>query len=58
MKDIRTLTVEKIRAYHKEYYRPDNMCVCITGKVYPTPPEPFMFITFTVWVVALIPASK
>ncbi|KAJ1495585.1 hypothetical protein T484DRAFT_1762020 [Baffinella frigidus] len=33
MKDIRTLTVEKIRAYHKEYYRPDNMCVCITGKV-------------------------
>ena len=33
MKDIRTLTVEKIRAYHHQYYRPDNMCVFITGKV-------------------------
>eukprot|EP00960_Hanusia_phi_P022131 655544-Hanusia_phi.AAC.1 len=33
MAEIRTLTVEKIRAYHAEYYRPDNMCIIITGKV-------------------------
>ena len=31
MADIRTLTVEQIRQYHKDYYRPDNMFIIVTG---------------------------
>ena len=27
MKDLRTLTIETIRVYHKSYYRPDNLTV-------------------------------
>lgn len=34
MKDIRdSLTVEKIREYHKRYYRAENLAVVIAGKV-------------------------
>ena len=33
MSQIRTLTVEQVRQYHKEYYRPDNTFVIVAGKV-------------------------
>ncbi|KAK4519276.1 uncharacterized protein ATC70_009508 [Mucor velutinosus] len=33
MERLRELSVEKIRDYHKSYYRPDNLCLIITGKV-------------------------
>lgn len=35
LENLRTLSVEKVRQYHKTYYRPDNVCVVITGKVTP-----------------------
>ncbi|KAI9030874.1 Metalloenzyme, LuxS/M16 peptidase-like protein [Phycomyces nitens] len=35
MERLRELSVEKIRDYHKAYYRPDNLCLIITGKVDP-----------------------
>ncbi|CAG8543440.1 8472_t:CDS:10 [Ambispora gerdemannii] len=33
MECIRKLNVDKIRQYHRDYYRPDNLCLIITGKV-------------------------
>ncbi len=33
MKNLRSLTAEKIRHYHRDYYRPENLCLIITGKV-------------------------
>lgn len=35
MADIRTLTLERIKKYHMDYYRPDNACLIVTGKVDP-----------------------
>ena len=36
LKDLReSTTIEKVRAYHKKYYRPDNMFLTITGNVDP-----------------------
>ena len=36
LKDLReSTTIEKVRAYHKKYYRPDNMFLTITGNVEP-----------------------
>jgi Zn-dependent M16 (insulinase) family peptidase len=31
--NLRTLTVEKVREYHRSFYRPQNLCLIITGKV-------------------------
>ncbi|KAI8369556.1 Metalloenzyme, LuxS/M16 peptidase-like protein [Radiomyces spectabilis] len=33
MERLRELSVDKIRSYHQSYYRPDNLCLVITGKV-------------------------
>lgn len=34
MKNLReTLTNDKIRAFHREFYRPENLCVVVTGQV-------------------------
>ncbi|CDS09692.1 hypothetical protein LRAMOSA02369 [Lichtheimia ramosa] len=33
MERLRELSVEKIRGYHRDYYRPDNLCLVITGTV-------------------------
>ncbi|KAI9323607.1 Metalloenzyme, LuxS/M16 peptidase-like protein [Dichotomocladium elegans] len=33
MERLRELSVEKIRGYHKAYYRPDNLCLIITGTI-------------------------
>lgn len=34
LKDIRdSLNNEKIRKYHASFYRPENICICITGQV-------------------------
>ncbi|GAB5591544.1 hypothetical protein Unana1_06444 [Umbelopsis nana] len=33
MKELRDISVDQIRDYHKSYYRPDNLCLIITGKV-------------------------
>ncbi|KAI9272698.1 Metalloenzyme, LuxS/M16 peptidase-like protein [Phascolomyces articulosus] len=33
MERLRELSVEKIRKYHRDYYRPDNLCLIITGTV-------------------------
>ncbi|CAG8678658.1 5107_t:CDS:10, partial [Funneliformis mosseae] len=33
MEKLRTLSVETIRQYHKDYYRPDNLCLIITGNI-------------------------
>ncbi|KAJ2964301.1 hypothetical protein NQZ79_g838 [Umbelopsis isabellina] len=33
MKELRDITVDQIRDYHKSYYRPDNLCLIITGKI-------------------------
>jgi Zn-dependent M16 (insulinase) family peptidase len=35
MKNLRSLTVEKVRQYHKDFYRPDNLCLVISGKIVP-----------------------
>jgi Zn-dependent M16 (insulinase) family peptidase len=33
MSNLRTLTVEKVRRYHREYYTPDNTILVLTGNV-------------------------
>ena len=33
MKELRTLTHETVQAYHQEFYRPDNLCLIITGNI-------------------------
>ena len=33
MSEIRQLTNATVRAYHQQYYRPDNMCLIVTGPV-------------------------
>ncbi|KAI9276163.1 Metalloenzyme, LuxS/M16 peptidase-like protein [Sporodiniella umbellata] len=33
MERLRELSSDQIRDYHKSYYRPDNLCLVITGKV-------------------------
>lgn len=30
---LRKLTVDEIRQYHKAYYKPQNLCLFVTGKV-------------------------
>ena len=36
LKSIReSTTIEKVRAYHQKYYRPENMYITITGNVDP-----------------------
>mmetsp|Transcript_7633 Transcript_7633/g.28614 ORF Transcript_7633/g.28614 Transcript_7633/m.28614 type:complete len:1066 (-) Transcript_7633:1378-4575(-) len=39
VKDLRSLTVEQVRNFHRKYYRPDNICVVMTGEL--TPEEAF-----------------
>jgi len=31
LKDIRELTAKRVRDYHAQYYRPDNLCLIISG---------------------------
>lgn len=33
MKDLRVLTADEVRQYHRDYYRPDNLCCIVAGKV-------------------------
>ncbi|KAF9435543.1 hypothetical protein BGZ76_006085 [Entomortierella beljakovae] len=33
MSNLRSLNAEKIRQYHRDYYRPDNLCLVISGRV-------------------------
>lgn len=33
--NLRNLTVEGVRHYHRDYYRPDNLCVIVVGPVEP-----------------------
>ncbi|KAF9189909.1 hypothetical protein BGZ51_009188 [Haplosporangium sp. Z 767] len=33
MSCLRSLKAEKIRQYHRDYYRPDNLCLIISGRV-------------------------
>ncbi|KAI9221340.1 Metalloenzyme, LuxS/M16 peptidase-like protein [Blastocladiella britannica] len=33
MRKLRDLDIDQIRKYHKHYYRPDNLCLIISGKV-------------------------
>uniref|UniRef100_A0A7S2WKA3 Peptidase M16C associated domain-containing protein n=1 Tax=Rhizochromulina marina TaxID=1034831 RepID=A0A7S2WKA3_9STRA len=33
MKNLRVLTADQVRQYHAEYYRADNLCLVVTGKV-------------------------
>jgi Zn-dependent M16 (insulinase) family peptidase len=33
MKNLRSLSAETIRQYHRDFYRPENLCLIITGKV-------------------------
>ncbi|KAG7892759.1 hypothetical protein KL936_000933 [Ogataea polymorpha] len=33
VENLRTLTSDEIRQFHKEHYRPDNLCLIITGMV-------------------------
>eukprot|EP00736_Rhodelphis_marinus_P008270 Rmarinus@m.16579 len=33
--NLRALTVETVRQYHRDYYRPDNLCVIIAGVIKP-----------------------
>lgn len=33
MANLRNLTVEQVRRYHREYYRPDNLCIIVAGQV-------------------------
>ncbi|KAF9918748.1 hypothetical protein BX616_006122 [Lobosporangium transversale] len=33
MANLRSLKAEKIRQYHRDYYRPDNLCLIISGRV-------------------------
>lgn len=33
MANLRTLTVDKVRRYHQEYYTPDNIILIVTGNV-------------------------
>ncbi|KAF9963915.1 hypothetical protein BGZ65_006325 [Modicella reniformis] len=33
MSCLRSLKAEKIRQYHRDYYRPDNLCLVISGRV-------------------------
>lgn len=33
MKDLRALTSAQVRDYHRDYYRPDNLTIVVTGQV-------------------------
>ncbi|KAF9586373.1 hypothetical protein BGW38_006117 [Lunasporangiospora selenospora] len=33
MANLRSLGAEKIRQYHRDYYRPDNLCLIVSGQV-------------------------
>ncbi|KAI1310239.1 hypothetical protein EDD11_003855 [Mortierella claussenii] len=33
MSNLRLLKAEKIRQYHRDYYRPDNLCLIISGRI-------------------------
>lgn len=33
MEETRKLTIDRIRAYHKEYYRPENLAIIVTGQL-------------------------
>ncbi|KAF9100744.1 hypothetical protein BGX29_006292 [Mortierella sp. GBA35] len=33
MSNLRSLEAEKIRQYHRDYYRPDNLCLIVSGRV-------------------------
>ena len=33
LKDIRALKADTVRAYHEQYYRPENLCVIVVGQV-------------------------
>ncbi|CAG8584128.1 538_t:CDS:10 [Diversispora eburnea] len=33
MECLRKLGVEKVRKYHSDYYKPDNLCLIVTGKL-------------------------
>jgi len=33
VENIRALSNEAVHAYHREYYRPDNLCIIVTGQV-------------------------
>ncbi|PRP76487.1 hypothetical protein PROFUN_15157 [Planoprotostelium fungivorum] len=33
LENLRSLKVDKVRKYHADYYRPDNLCLVITGKI-------------------------
>ncbi|KAF9027171.1 hypothetical protein BGZ52_004433 [Haplosporangium bisporale] len=33
MSCLRSLKAEKIRQYHRDYYRPDNLCLIVSGRV-------------------------
>lgn len=35
MADLRRLTAKQVRDYHKAFYRPDNLCLIINGKIKP-----------------------
>lgn len=35
VENLRKLTNEAVKAYHREYYRPDNLCIILTGQVRP-----------------------
>ena len=33
LENLRTTTIEKVRAYHKKFYRPENLLLTITGRI-------------------------
>jgi len=33
MANLRDLKVDQVRRYHRDYYRPDNLCIIVTGQV-------------------------
>ena len=33
MENLRVLTAERIRAFHKEMYQPKNLCLVLVGEV-------------------------
>jgi Zn-dependent M16 (insulinase) family peptidase len=33
LENLRSLNVETVRKYHKDYYRPDNVCIIVTGQI-------------------------
>lgn len=58
VESLRAASVEKLRAFHSRWYRPENMVISIAGDIEPTKLENLVRKYFADWKVAGTPAPQ